>query len=408
MTTRRAFFTLAGAAAVVTTAGCTAATHPKASTSVPPDLLLVAVAGGSAIVRGGQVQALGDAIATPDGRRLIRALAAGPDTNLLTTSAATGQIVGTRTLPGRWGPRVASSDGGYIALTSPDRGGTTGYAPSAQARSTIAVIGPDAHTEYLDLPGNYVPDAFSTSGAMYALEWLPATSPDYYRVREIDLATRTPTPLLSRAKVPIPPGAEEQMRGEGRLATFGPGLEVLYTLYTHQPGHEHTRDLIAGTHHDVNAFVHTLQLDQHWAYCVDLPAPFGAGPAPGHTIATAADGAVFVADITSGQLAAIDPDALAIKTVTSIPAGTGAASAAAGHAHVFIGAGSEVHVIRRNDLAVIASWHVTGNIHGLAVNADASRVYVGMVGELAWLDTRTGTHQGSLHVPGLTGLLGRL
>ena len=409
MTTRRDFLTLAGAAAaVVTTAGCKAAVRPTASKPVPPDALLVTVSGGSAIVRGSDVQALGDTIATPDGRRLIRALAAGPDTNLLTMSADTGQIVGTHTLPGRWAPRVASSDGGYIALTSPDRGGTTGYAPSAQARSTIAVIDPDARAEYLELAGNYVPDAFSTSGTMYALEWLPATSPDYYRVREIDLATRTPTPLLTRAKVPIPPGAEEQMRGEGRLAAFGPGLAVLYTLYTHQPGHEHTRDLIAGTHHDVNAFVHTLQLDQHWAYCVDLPAPFGGGPAPGHTIATAGDGAVFVADITSGQLAAIDPDALAIKTVTQIPAGTGAASAAAAHEHVFIGAGSAVHVIRRKDLAVIASWHVAGAILGLAVNTDGSRLYVGTVGELAWLDTRTGTHQGSLPVPGLTGLLRRL
>jgi hypothetical protein len=323
-------------------------------------------------------------------------------------SADTARIVGAQTLAGRWSPRVASIEGGYIALTSPDRGGTTGYAPSAQARSTIAVIGPDARAQYLDLPGNYVPDAFSASGTMYALEWLPATSPDYYRVREIDLATRTPTPLLSRNKVPIPPGAEEQMRGEGRLAAFGPGLAVLYTLYTHQPGHQHTRDLIAGTNHEVSAFVHTLQLDQHWAYCVDLPAPFGAGPALGHTIATAADGAVFVADITSGQLAAIDPDSLATKTVTRIPAGTGAASAAASHEHAFIGAGPLVHVVRRSDLAVIASWQFTRAVQGLAVNADGSRLYVGTVGELAWLDARTGTPQGSLSVPGLTGLLRRL
>jgi hypothetical protein len=363
---------------------------------------------GSAVVGGSDVRALGDAIATPDGRRLIRALEAGTYTKLVTMSADSAQIVGTQTLAGRWAPRVASIDGGYIALTLPDRGGTTGYAPSAQARSTIAVIGPDARARYLEVAGNYVPDAFSASGSMYVLEWLPATSPDYYRVREIDLATRTPTPLLSRNKVPIPPGAEEQMRGEGRLAAFGPGLAVLYTLYTHQPGHEHTRDLIAGTNHEVNAFVHTLQLDQHWAYCVDLPAPFGGGPAPGHTIATAADGAVFVADITSGHLAAIDPEALAIKTVTKIPAGTGAASAAATNEHAFIGADQTVHVVRRSDLAVIASWHLTGAVQGLAANSDGSRLYVGTVGGLAWLDARTGVHQGSLSVPGMTALLRRL
>jgi DNA-binding beta-propeller fold protein YncE len=389
-------------------AGCEAATPAKTTKVAAPDLLLAAVPGGRVIVRGGDVQALGDAIATPDGRRVIRAFEVGADTNLVTMSAATGQVVAATKLVGRWAPRVTSGDGGYVALTSPDRGGTTGYAPSAQERSRIAVICPGAPVEYLELPGNYVPDAFSASGSIYALDWLPATKPDYYRVREIELATRQPTPLLTRNKVPIPPGDEEQMRGEGRLAAFGPDLTVLYTLYTHQPGHEHTRDLISGQQHEVHAFVHTLQLDQHWAYCVDLPDPFGSGPTAGHTVATAPDGAVFVADLTSGRLAAIDPVALTIKSVTDIPTGTGVASAAATRAYVFVGAGPVVHVIGRDDLAVTATWQVGGAVQGLAVNADGSRLYVGLPGEVAWLDAGTGARQGSLAVPGLTGLVRRL
>jgi hypothetical protein len=261
MTTRRDFLTLAALGATATAAGCTARTGAGAPRPSTTDPLLVAVAGGQAIVRGDRVQALGDAIATPDGRRVISATPAGPDTALVVTSAATGQLVAARTLPGRWAPRVTSLDGGYAAFTSPDRGGTTGYAPSAQARSSIAVLGPFGQPDYLDLPGNYVPDALSTSGTMYALDWLPATAPDHYRVREINLTTRQPAPLLTRDKVPIPPGDEEEMRGEGRMAAFSPDLAVLYTLYTHQPGHEHTRDLISGGHNESEAFVHTLFLD---------------------------------------------------------------------------------------------------------------------------------------------------
>ena len=408
MTTRRDFLTLAALGATATAAGCTARTGAGAPRPGTTDPLLVAVARGQAIVRGDRVQALGDAIASPDGRRVISATPAGPDTAVVVTSAASGQLVAARTLPGRWAPRVASLDGGYAAFTSPDRGGTTGYAPSAQARSSIAVLGPGGQPDYLDLPGNYVPDALSTSGTMYALDWLPAIAPDHYRVREINLTTRQPAPLLTRDKVPIPPGDEEEMRGEGRMAAFSPDLAVLYTLYTHQPGHEHTRDLISGGHNESEAFVHTLFLDQHWSYCIDLPDPFGTGPAAGHAVATAPNGEVYVADITGGRLAVIDPDQLTVATVAAIPTGTGTASATVGGAYLFLAAGSTVHAIARRNLAVAGSWTAGGAVNGLAVSADGNRLYAGSQGGVAQLDARTGTHLGSVPIPGMTGLLRRL
>ena len=40
----------------------------------------------------------------------------------------------------------------------------------------------------------------------------------------------------------------------------------------------------------MHAFVHTLSLDQCFAYCIDLPAPFGEGPAEGHAIAVGRSG----------------------------------------------------------------------------------------------------------------------
>ena len=114
---------------------------------------------------------------------------------------------------------------------------------------------------------------------------------------ELDLASGKVGPLLTRAKAPVPAGAEEEMHGEGRQAVLSPDREVLYTLYTHQPGHRHTRDLIAGRRGNVHAFVHVLHLNERWAYCLDLPGPFGTGPASGHAVAVSADG---------GQLAVVD------------------------------------------------------------------------------------------------------
>ncbi len=401
----------AGAAASLATAGtagCSTRT-PTARPGTPaaPDALLAGTPGGLVLLRDGKSLALGDALVTPDGSRILRAVPVGADTDLITLAAATGAPLAAQRLTGRWSPRATSRDGGYLALTAPQRGGTTGYAPSAQDRTPMVLL--DAgRPRYLTLAGNYVPDAFAADGALYVLDWQPAQAPDHYRVRELAPTTEIPTPLLSRAKVPIPAGAEELMRGEGRLAAYRPDLSALYTLYTHQPDHTHTRDLLAGTHNPVGAFVHTLTLDQHWAYCVDLPAPFGDGPAEGHTITTAGDGAVYVADTGSGRLARIDPDSLSVAEVASVPTGTGTASAASTATRLYLAAGTTIRAIDRATLTVAATWPVAGVVSGLATSADGTLLYVGQPDQVLWLDAGTGARRGALAVPGLRAPLRRL
>jgi hypothetical protein len=99
---------------------------------------------------------------------------------------------------------------------------------------------------------------------------------------------------------------------------------------------------------------------------------------------------------------------LTVATVAAIPTGTGTASATVGGAYLFLAAGSTVHAIARRDLAVVGSWTAGGAINGLAVSADGNRLYAGVAGGVALLDSGAGTRLGSVPVPGMTGLLRHL
>jgi hypothetical protein len=300
----------------------------------------------------------------------------------------------------------------------------------------------------MDLPGLVEPDAFTTDGTgLFVLQWLPAGAPDRYRVRLLDLTSGVLEPLLTRAKTPVPPGAEEEMRGAGRQALLSPDRQVLYTLYTHQGEHRHTRDLVAGRPGGVHAFVHVLHLDQRWAYCLDLPHPFGEGPATGHTMALGGDGlSLFVADLASGSLARADTRDLSVRGVAALPAeirlpapvpaapvpaapvpaapvpaatgaaGTGPAGggpattgpaamvAAPTGGTVFVGSGNAVTVADVTTGAAAARWGVPHPVRGLGLSRDGRRLYAGGADEVVWLDTGTGELLGRAPVSGLTAL----
>jgi DNA-binding beta-propeller fold protein YncE len=259
-----------------------------------------------------------------------------------------------------------------------------------------------------DLDGVIEPDAFTRDDAgLFVLEWLPKEAPDRYRVRLLDLASGVVQPLVTRTKVPVPAGAEEEMRAEGREAVLSDDQQVLYTLYTHQPDHRHTRDLIAGRPGNGHAFVHVLNLTERWAYCLDLPHPFGEGPAEGHAVAIGAGGRrLAVVDMTSGSLAYADTTMLTIDRVAALPAADGAASLAFAPdgRRIFAGVGHTVTVLDSSTDKVTARWSVPGPVHGLGPSPDAARVYAGGTDEVVWLDAGSGTLRGRAPVDGLTAL----
>jgi DNA-binding beta-propeller fold protein YncE len=157
----------------------------------------------------------------------------------------------------------------------------------------------------------------------------------------------------------------------------------------------------------VHAFVHVLHLAERWAYCLDLPDPFGTGPAAGHAVAVSADGGkLAVVDVMTGHLAYADTTLLTIERVATVPAAEGAAGLAFAPdgTRVFVGAGSELTVLDRGTDAVSARWPVPAPIRGLGLSRDGTRIYTGGSDEVVWLDAATGALSGRARVEGLTAL----
>ena len=293
----------------------------------------------------------------------------------------------TTPLEDGWAPEVVSPDGTACALRRPG--------------SLLVARG--ENRKRLPVGGNIQADAFTADAiGLFVLEWLPVEAPDHYRVRLMDLETGALSPLLTRNKAPVPAGAEEEMRGEGRQAVLSPGRTILYTLYTHQPGHRHTRDLIAGRRSNVHAFVHVLHLEQRWAYCLDLPHPFGEGPPEAHALAVDPTGRrLAVVDVASGSLAYADTTTLTIESVTRVPVGTGTATLALDGTRTFLGAGTTVTLLQDG---TNSRWTVPSPLRGMRLNGTGDLLYAGGTDEIVWLDTASGTLRDRVEVPGLTEL----
>lgn len=406
MTTRRNLLIIAGGVAATGGAAALAGRRDRdRSAVVVPDVVLAETRHGLVVLGGARPRGLGAAaVVSRDGGVVYAATSDGfGGSTLVRVNPVDGEPAGRTALAGRWVPRVVSGDGRSCALTTTP----PAVRPAARARTPLLVTADGRQRRY-DLGGVVEPDAFTEDGTgLFVLEWLPPQAPDRYRVRLLDLVSGAVQPLFTRAKVPVPAGAEEEMRGEGRQAVLSPDRRLLYTLYTHQPDHRHTRDLIAGRPGGAHAFVHVLNLAERWAYCLDLPHPFGQGPAAGHAVAISADGRrLAVVDVTSGSLAYADTAALTIERVASVPAAGGAASlvlAPDGH-RALIGAGTTVSVLDRDAGTVTARWPLPGAIRGLGLSLDAARLYAGAADEVVWLDAGSGTLRGRVAVQGLTAL----
>jgi hypothetical protein len=385
MTNRRTFLALTGAALV---AAC--GKTPESERS--PDVVLADTREGLVVLGG--VRPGADAAASADGS-VIYAVS-GQD--LVRFDPEGGISTRSATLGGGWLPRVISTDGAACALTR---------TPTPGATTELLVVRGGRSREYR-LAAAIEPDAFTTGNdGLFVLDWLPATDPDHYRVRLLDLATGTTGPLLTRDKTAVPAGAEEEMRGERRQQKPSPDGQVLYTLYTHQPGHRHTRDLLSGRPGNAHAFVHVLHLADRWAYCIDLPHPFGEGPPAGHAMAVSADGReLALLDSTSGRIAYAGTTALAISGVVPAPATPGVPASLAyapDGSRLFAGAGRTISTLDHGG-AVRARWPMPADVRGVAVSRDGRRVYCGAGNEVLRLDPERGDVRGRTAVDGLLTL----
>jgi hypothetical protein len=383
-----------------------ASTDGVATGDGPPDLLVVRTDAGLALVdadAGRIVAGPRPGVNDVSGCAYVTS-AAGARTTVDVTRS-TGRRLFQSEVDGSWQVRAISPDGRLVALADP--AGSTGYLPQGRTGTTIVVADEQGERRRYPLPGCVEPEAFSAGGDyLYVLDYLPPEAPDRYRVRALDLGTGTFEALRTKDKQLVPPGAEEEMHGEGRQAVYVPGQQFLFTPYTHQPDHEHTRDLIAGRDNALHAFVHSLSLGAGFAYCIDLPTPFGDGVAEGHVIAVAPNGTdPIVVDTTSGALAELDAVGLQIRRVAAIPPTRqeGPASAVL-NGLLFLGRGRTVRRLRPEGYAVLDELPMANPVRGLGLSVNRRRLWVGQEAGVVAFDADSGQRLATVPVPGLVSV----
>lgn len=388
---------------------------PFARPGVPEaagDLVLVQTSSGVAGVNTGQGRIAFTArggVPTRDWETLFAVTAGtGGENRLGVLDGRTGrERAGSLFLPKGFEPRVVSLGERLLALTEPRVPGAIPGMPAGRERTTLFVVdrSADGQPRRFDLPGNLEPEAFSLDDRrLFVIDYLPAQAPERYRVRQLDLATGTLMPV-GGIKGPVP---EEEMRGRGRMQVLSPDGTRLYTLYTHQQDHLHARDLKAGlttARGDVHAFVHVLNLQEGWAFCLDLPRPMGEGPASAHAIGIAPDGrTLYVADRSSGQVAVLDPYGLRVARTADVgpdprpERGAAAIAVRPDGRGLFLGGGSEILALDAA-LKVQQRWAIADAATGLGLSADGARLYLSQDGRLSVLDASSGTEFGTVAAP---------
>lgn len=169
---------------------------------------------------------------------------------------------------------LASPDGSTIYRIEETPAGNTEdllYAPRPREVTDLTVAWKDGRTpKTFHLEGNFVPETFTVDGeTLYLLDFQPATDPDHYFVRQLDLDTGQVTDVYSRdgGRVELNP----EMRGRARAQVIHPDGSFMYTLYT-----VGATDPITDPDGETRyGFVHVISLEENWSHCIFLPLPMG-------------------------------------------------------------------------------------------------------------------------------------
>jgi hypothetical protein len=373
-------------------------TRPEAGPPAgPADVLFLRTSRGITLVRAlpkGVAVNLPDAVPSTDWSAVVQAVRDEQQTGLVTLDAVSGEQLWSGEVEGNLEVKVASEDGRLVALGNP--GGGTGYS-GGRSSTTLAIAGADVpEPRTIELEGNYEPEAFSTDGnSLFVVQYLPSMDPTRYRVRRLDLRTEQVVGVYT-----VDAELQEAMQGTARVQAASPDGRRLYTLYT-----------LAGPGGTRRAFVHVLSLDELWAHCVDLPPAFAAADQSSIAVAVAPDGSrLYVTDGTTGAVAEVDTEALAVTRTAQAAFGSrgGPAQAAVGSdGTVYLGRGSGLGALDPSTLGVSRSWQMDGRITGIQVAGDGDRVYVGLKDRIVVLDPATGQMFGELD-PANVGTIAQL
>ena len=281
-----------------------------------------------------------------------------------------GDIVASIRVDGAAERRAVSADGTHAALFERVDG----------ASSRIIVVdrnGAEYAVVTYDLPGLVEPEAFSTDGRLlFVIDHQIAEVPGAYRIRPLNLETGLLETIVGPTKVPL----QDDMNGIGRRQVWSPDGRRLYTLYIRQTHHHHAD----GADHahgapGTDGFVHVLDLDEEWAFCLDLPPSFGRGDLATTALAASPDGdTIAIADANAGEVAFASTTELAVTRTAPLPE-----FEIEGDLHIgmtgtdlLIGFGSEVHWFDQQTLIPLADEPARLNAPLIAITSNGQTILV--------------------------------
>jgi hypothetical protein len=387
-----------------------AATNDASSPSTGPDELvyLATAQGPSALdMRDGRIAFRSEgAVPQGDWSALFSttASAEGDGTVLHTIDPATGNEVASAPLPGSLAIRVVAADGSKVALMAPPPTGQDPWTPVPRTETTIVVADPTGATEpeRLRLEGNLEPEAFSADGEhLFVIQYLPPEAPSLYRVAAVELDEAEVYPVPGRDKT-----WAQRMPGTRLEQLLAPDQSQLYTLYSSQPAAyaEGFDDTQASANGPI-AFVHMLDLEDGWAFCLPLPRPMWDAPAGEQAIAASVDAErLYVVDPSRGVVAVVAPAKAKVIETGTVDFGTDdaahAAAAVSPDGSLYVGTGEAVVALDAETLQIRFRWPTTEAVRSLAASVDGSVLYVALGDRIDVLDPATGTVQDTVPVEG--------
>jgi len=400
--------------AACTGGGEPSAKHPASSTATAPSQMLVLDRGSGVVAidpsTGSLVFQRTDMTPLPDWSKAFTASASAGSTDVREIDPATGTTLTSVQVHGSYDVGAVAADGDAVVLVPPAPPGGEPWTPVDRSSTSIVVAhpgDPSGSSERYRLHGNYAPEAFSTDGSgLLMLQYLPAVDPVSYRVVRLELDKGKVEDLYGRTKGAQPMGP---MSGTRLQQVPAPNGSQLYTLYTDQPAdYAKAYSEYASKGHGPVAFVHTLDLQDSWAYCVDLPRAFGPGDAEAKAIAISPDGSrLYAVDTDQRLIAAMDTQRLKVVGVEHADLGLGhsgqaVASVSADGGTLYVGRGSSVVALRLEDMKVLDRWSLGGATTGLANSTD--RLYAATGDGVRILNPDTGAQVRSVPVSGVTGI----
>ena len=358
-------------------------------------------------VRSGRV--LMDAAgAVPDGdwSSLFQTEPDGTGTSLRTLDPTTGAVVSSVTLKGSLSIRAVAGDGTMVALAKPPPAGTDVWTPVPRKHTTIVVADPSGGNEPETLPAGREPRARGLLQRRRGplRDPVPAAGEALAVPRRLARARGTATSTRCSA------GSRRGRAGCPARAwsrCSAPDGRQLYTLYSSQPaayaqGYDASQ---AGADGPV-AFVHILNLEDHWAFCLPLPKVLWDAPAGEQAMAASLDGSrLYVVDPsrdTVTVVGAMKTKVLRTGTVDFATDDTAHAAAAVSPdgATLYVGTGEAVVALDTATLKVLYRWPTTAPVTALATSADGASVYAAFADHIDVLDPSTGAVQRSIPVAG--------